>query len=274
MSAGICGRNGIAAAATPRMAPRDALQPEPSAMHGSVLFHGFEKIHRATRFETAARPRSGQPQQERRKRPAVEVDEHADQRFHAFKYPARAASARHSSVNIPDVAAAAARRKTTTIHNPAGRSMRCVRKISRNRRRTLTRSQALPTLREVTTPMRQGCFAPVENADKTIKRPCHARPCSLTASNSARRESRADFGNASAPIKPRKNPALAVKPPCASRNEPRRPWAAGACGRAADGGKAWRDRPWSSCAHGIRAAVCACAWMVGKFFSWVKKICA
>jgi len=184
--------------------------------------------------------------------------------------PPRAESAHHSSRKAENFASTAARRGTTTNQRPGGRRRRCRRKISRKRRRTRDRSTAEPVRREVITPRRAGQRSGVARAPRTMRRPCHDAPFSRTAANSARRLRRAALGNVSAPMRQRKVGPSPIKRRYGARSGPRRPWAAGACGRVGDDGPKWRVRLWSSCGRGNRAGVCACVSRLGKFFSWLE----
>ena len=55
----------------PRVAAGDALQAQPSADPGAVLFNSLQEIARTSRLKTAAAPGSAQPMQQWRYRPLV-----------------------------------------------------------------------------------------------------------------------------------------------------------------------------------------------------------
>ena len=249
------------------MATAEPLQSQPTAAYGTVRFHRFEKILRATRQKTATGTGSAEPDQKRRDGELVKTHADAQENFHEVKNPARIESVRHSSSNAANAAPAAARLSTTTIHKPRGSKGLCWRKISRTRRRMRARSTAEPVRADVITPRRGGSADPDNQPPSTMSRPCQDEPSRRTWSNSARRESRAALGSESAPMGPAKigNPPL--KRPCDARSGFPRLWAADACGRAGVGGTRWRAPLWSSCGHGSRAGVCACVWKAGKFFS-------
>ena len=253
------------------MAAADSFHTQPTAVHCAVCLHGFEKILRATRLVTATGSRSAQPKEEGRDRPLIKTDGATDDDLHALRYPARAVSARHSSVSAAKVAPTAARRRTTTIQRPAGKRPRFTRKTSRMRRRARLRSTAVPVRRAVMTPIRAGSGVELYQVPRTMKFPCCDFPWDRTAANSARRARRAGFGKVSAAIKPLGEAEQPVKRRCDARIAPRRPWAAGVCVRVGGDEPRWRDRLWFSCGRGSHAGVCGCAWKLGKFFSWDKK---
>lgn len=260
-------RHRVAATASPRVTAGDAFQTKPASPHASVRFHCFEKISRTTRFKTASGTRAAQPHEKRRNRPLIQQYPGAYKKFHVFKYPALTHKERHSESNARKVAVTAARRNTTTIHNPAGKSGRCVRKISLNLLRARFRSTADPVFLEAITPRRAAAGCRFCQPDITMKFPCQARPRRRTVWNSLRRASRAGFGKAKSPIGPWRQPAKPIRRRYAARIEPRRPWAEAVCDRAGGGGTRWPAHPWFSCAHESHAAVCAYAWKVGKFVS-------
>ena len=158
---------------------------------------GLDKIFRAGRLVAASTSRTTHCLDCRRKNELVNPDYKNEQRSHARggKIERRRARSNHSPLNSSNEAEALAGLAIATINAPAGKSGLEARISSRNRRRTLFRTTAPPTRREVMIPALAA--APLSKSKRASlnSRPWATRPFSRTMTNSLPSRRRASFGN-------------------------------------------------------------------------------
>lgn len=176
------------------MAADDPFQSKPAAFHTSVRLNGFEKIARTGRLETAAAARAGNEMQRGRDAKLVKTDQWTDHSG-TIRIEVRRANCNHSHRSDWNEALTAFFRPITTSHNPACKSGRAIRTISRNRRLTRFRTTAPPRRREVTNPILVSLDDGFFSTPSAMNLPWHDSPSRLTLSNSAALVSLADFWN-------------------------------------------------------------------------------
>lgn len=174
------------AASSPRMTAQQAADPQPHSLPGTMRLQGLDKIPRATRLVTASAPRPAQRLQQRRHGPLIGADQKHKHSGHkeGGKIESRRQRSNHSARRSSIVAPAAVDFATITKCQPGGISTNECRTISRNRRRTLLRTTAPPTRRDVMIPTLDGLPSTNLKHPTRIKRACTDRPCSRTRANS------------------------------------------------------------------------------------------
>src|SRR6266540_1849842 len=75
-------RNRILTLPAPRLAAREAFQPEPTPAQRPVALHCLEKIGGAVRMKPATSRRTAEPRKQRRERPLVGADEETNEQNH------------------------------------------------------------------------------------------------------------------------------------------------------------------------------------------------
>lgn len=146
------------ATATPRLTAQDAADSQPHTLPKPMRLQCFNEIPRATRLESAATTGATYRLQKRRQSPLIDSDQNDKHSGHkeGGKIESRRPRSNHSACNSSMVAAAAVDFATMTRCQPTGIWGNVCRTNSLKRRRTLLRTTAPPTRRDVMIPTLDG----------------------------------------------------------------------------------------------------------------------